>query len=101
MTTAKRTSVFRWVLSSAIVLATICGSAAEVEDCTAAAIASVASANHRAMLWKNRDTGELSNRVVFVKESRSQQWLAGGASPASNRLPRHPGCARRNPRFFG
>ncbi len=64
-----RTSLFRWVLSAAIALATICAGAAEVEDCTAAAIASAASANHRAMLWKNRDTGELSNRVVFAKES--------------------------------
>ncbi len=64
-----RTRLFRCVLPTAIALATVFTSGSEVEDCTAAAIAAEASANHRAMLWKNRDTGELSNRVVFVKES--------------------------------
>jgi hypothetical protein len=64
-----RMKLFRWALPTAVALATICASASEVQDCTAAAIAPAATANHRAMLWKNRDTGELSNRVIFVKES--------------------------------
>lgn len=42
--------------------------AQRVDQCTAAVISPAAGAEGRPMLWKNRDTGELSNRVVFVKE---------------------------------
>jgi len=42
--------------------------AQRADQCTAAVISPGAGAEGRPMLWKNRDTGELSNRVVFVKE---------------------------------
>jgi hypothetical protein len=64
-----RTNLFRLALATAVAAAAVCVTASEAQDCTAAAVTSAASANHRAMLWKNRDTGELSNRVVFVKEA--------------------------------
>lgn len=38
------------------------------EQCTSAVISPAASAGGRPMLWKNRDTDNLSNRVVFVRE---------------------------------
>ena len=38
------------------------------QECTAAVMAPEAGEGHRPMLWKNRDTGQLSNRVVYVKE---------------------------------
>lgn len=43
-------------------------SAQRVDQCTAAVMSPAAGAEGRPMLWKNRDTAELSNRVVFVKE---------------------------------
>jgi hypothetical protein len=43
-------------------------SAQDPQDCTAAVISPAASASHRPMIWKNRDTKELSNRVVYVPE---------------------------------
>ncbi|BDU72163.1 carcinine hydrolase/isopenicillin-N N-acyltransferase family protein [Mesoterricola silvestris] len=39
------------------------------QDCTAAVISPAASENHRPLIWKNRDTKELSNRVVYVQEA--------------------------------
>ncbi len=42
--------------------------AQRADQCTAAVISPAAGVEGRAMLWKNRDTAELSNRVVFVKE---------------------------------
>jgi len=39
-----------------------------LQECTAAVISPAAGEGGRPMLWKNRDTAELSNRVVFVKE---------------------------------
>lgn len=43
-------------------------SAQGLQECTAAVFSPAAVEGHRPMLWKNRDTGELSNRVVYVKE---------------------------------
>lgn len=39
------------------------------EQCTAAVISPAAGEGGRPMLWKNRDTDTLSNKVVFVKEA--------------------------------
>lgn len=39
------------------------------EQCTSAVLSPAASATGGAVLWKNRDTGTLSNKVVFVRES--------------------------------
>ncbi len=38
------------------------------EECTTAVISSGATADGAPLLWKNRDTGELYNKVIFVKE---------------------------------
>lgn len=40
---------------------------AEREQCTAAVISPLATADGAPVLWKNRDTGNLSNKVVYVK----------------------------------
>jgi len=47
-----------------------------LQECTAAVISPGAAEGGRAMLWKNRDTAELSNRVVFVKE-QPYSYLGG------------------------
>jgi len=39
------------------------------EGCTSAVISPAASTGGVPLLWKNRDTGTLSNKVVFVKDS--------------------------------
>jgi len=39
------------------------------EGCTSAVISPAASTQGVPLLWKNRDTGTLSNKVVFVKDS--------------------------------
>lgn len=39
------------------------------EECTTAIISPAASADRVPVLWKNRDTGTLSNKVVFVKDT--------------------------------
>jgi hypothetical protein len=39
----------------------------EREQCTAAVISPLATADGAPILWKNRDTGTLSNKVVYVK----------------------------------
>ena len=39
------------------------------EGCTSAVISPAASTEGVPLLWKNRDTGTLSNKVVFVKDS--------------------------------
>ncbi len=38
------------------------------EECTTAIIGPEASVDGRPLLWKNRDTNNLSNKVIFVKE---------------------------------
>ena len=39
------------------------------EECTTAVISGQAAADGRPILWKNRDSDDLSNKVVFVKEA--------------------------------
>lgn len=43
--------------------------AARAEECTTAVVSPRAGEDGRPLLWKNRDTDVLSNRVVFVKET--------------------------------
>ena len=64
-----KTNPLRWALPLCLAFGTLFVSAQEFQDCTAAVISPAASENHRPMIWKNRDTGELSNRVVYVQES--------------------------------
>jgi hypothetical protein len=42
---------------------------AAADECTTAAVGPRAGEDGRPLLWKNRDTDVLSNRVVFVKET--------------------------------
>ncbi|MCX6558107.1 MAG: hypothetical protein NTW95_11890 [Candidatus Aminicenantes bacterium] len=62
--------------------------------CTTAVIGSSASATGRPLLWKNRDTDFLSNKIIFVKENpfsylalvnaedRSGRWVYAGLNSA-------------------
>jgi len=43
--------------------------AAAAKECTTAVLSPAASATGGAVLWKNRDTDTLSNKVVFVRET--------------------------------
>lgn len=81
------------------------------EQCTSAVISPQAAASGVPMLWKNRDTGKLSNKVVFVNErpfsylglvnadSASGKFCYAGLNAAgfgimntvAYNLPKHPG----------
>ena len=53
-----------------LALAVACPSLAQTrEQCTTAIISPAASADHVPVLWKNRDTGSLSNKVVYVGDT--------------------------------
>jgi hypothetical protein len=60
------TRLARTVLS---VLALFALPAAWADECTTAVVGPRAGEDGRPLLWKNRDTDVLSNRVVFVKET--------------------------------
>jgi len=45
------------------------GATRRLNECTTAVISPQAALTGNAMLWKNRDTDELSNRVIFVREN--------------------------------
>ncbi len=55
------------------------------EQCTAAVISTAVSEGGRPMLWKNRDTGRLSNKVVFVREAPHSYLALVDAEDASGR----------------
>ena len=55
------------------------------EQCTAAVISPAASAAGGAVLWKNRDTAVLSNKVVFVRETPYSYAALINAEGASGR----------------
>jgi hypothetical protein len=56
------------------------------EECTTAIVSSGASADGRPILWKNRDTKELSNKVVYVAEKPFSYLAVTNATAASGRL---------------
>lgn len=60
---------YRLSVSLALALGTVALFAQGDQDCTAAVISPASSENHRPLIWKNRDTKQLSNRVVYVQES--------------------------------
>jgi hypothetical protein len=55
------------------------------EQCTSAVISPAASAAGRPMLWKNRDTDELSNKVIFLREQPLAYLALVDANDASGR----------------
>ena len=75
----------------AIVLALLVGASAlgltaqGAEQCTSAVISPTASASGRPMLWKNRDTDELSNKVILVREQPFAYLALVDANDASGR----------------
>ena len=63
--------LFAGIISAPGLLATRSGS----QECTTAIFTGEATADGRPMLWKNRDTDQLSNKVVFV-DDRPYSYLA-------------------------
>ena len=56
------------------------------EQCTTAIISPAASAHRVPVLWKNRDTGTLSNKVVYVEEEPfSYLGLVNADAPGGRR----------------
>ena len=55
------------------------------EQCTTALLSPAASASERPMLWKNRDTDALSNKVVLVREQPYAYLALVDADDASGR----------------
>jgi hypothetical protein len=57
----------------------------EAEECSTAVISGAASVDGRPILWKNRDTDHLSNKVVFVRETPYSYLGVVDADDASGR----------------
>ncbi len=59
---------------------------AQREECTSAVLGPTATTSGAPILWKNRDTNTLSNRVVFVKEQPfTYLALVNGDDPSGRR----------------
>ena len=67
-------------------LALVLPVAAVAEECTTAVISGQAVADRRPILWKNRDTDQLSNKVVFVDEKPYQYVGVVNAADNSGRV---------------
>jgi hypothetical protein len=63
----------------------VCLMDAHAEECTTAVIGGSASVDGRPILWKNRDTEQLENRVVFVRETPHSYLGVVDADDASGR----------------
>ena len=57
----------------------------EAEECTTAVVSPSAAVGARPILWKNRDTGTLSNKVVFVDDAPFDYLCLANADGASGR----------------
>jgi hypothetical protein len=55
------------------------------EECTTAVISGAATADGKPILWKNRDTNSLSNKVVFVNEKPFSYLAVVNAKDTSGR----------------
>ena len=63
--------LFIWVSASfmaMIVASSMCFSKEGTEECTTAVISGLATTDGRPIIWKNRDSDFLSNKVIYVKE---------------------------------
>jgi hypothetical protein len=60
--------------------------AGELEECTTAVIAGPAAADGNPILWKNRDTDSLSNKVVLVRERPYDYLAVVNAAETSGRI---------------
>ncbi len=59
--------------------------ALHAEECTTAVVSPAAAIDARPVLWKNRDTGTLSNKVVFVDAEPFDYLCLANANAASGR----------------
>ena len=60
--------------------------AAGREECTSAVVTGAATADGRPILWKNRDTDSLSNKVVLVREKPYDYLAVVNAGQPSGRI---------------
>jgi hypothetical protein len=60
--------------------------AGELEECTTAVIAGPAAADGKPILWKNRDTDSLSNKIVLVREQPYDYLAVVNAAETSGRI---------------
>jgi hypothetical protein len=72
-------------IAIALVLASAFGPASSADECSTAVIGGAASVDGRPILWKNRDTDHLRNKVVFVDESPCSYLGVVDADDASGR----------------
>ena len=76
--------------TSALICALVCclwfvSVCVEAEECSTAVVSGAASVDGRPILWKNRDTDHLSNKVVFVDETPCAYLGIVDADDASGR----------------
>jgi hypothetical protein len=60
--------------------------AGDLEECTTAVIAGAATADGNPILWKNRDTDSLSNKIVLVHEQPHDYLAVVNAAETSGRI---------------
>ena len=60
--------------------------AGELEECTTAVISGPATADGHPILWKNRDTDSLSNKIVLVREKPYDYLAVVNATETSGRI---------------
>jgi hypothetical protein len=60
--------------------------AGEPEECTTAVITGLATADGKPILWKNRDTDSLSNKIVLVREQPYDYLAVVNAAQTSGRI---------------
>jgi hypothetical protein len=73
------------LVGMALIIGTGFSAAIGQEGCTAAIVSPQASADGRPLLWKNRDTDALSNKVVFVRDLPFSYLGVTDADDASGR----------------
>ena len=73
-----------WIAVALILVAAL-SEGATADECSTAVISGAASADGRPILWKNRDTDHLLNRVVFVAEAPYSYLGVVDADDASGR----------------
>jgi hypothetical protein len=74
------------IVGFGVALAWGIASAGELEECTTAVIAGPAAADGNPILWKNRDTDSLSNKVVLVRERPYDYLAVVNAAETSGRI---------------
>ena len=60
--------------------------AGELEECTTAVISGPAAADGNPILWKNRDTDSLSNKIILVREKPFDYLAVVNAAETSGRI---------------